>query len=425
MSAIAWLLSVTRIYVEALNNLSSVLAQQGKIDDAIATLQEAVRVAPDHLASHNNLGNLYRLQDRLEEAARSYREVLHRKAAGAVDSLRISTLCPTIFSGHAEMQEYYAGAEAEWTHLNGAASYSDLSDLLMSANEPPYNLQFSASNILSIKQAYARIFRYEGPVYELAAPASRIRIGFVVTSHHEIAFLRLIWGALKRMDSDRFELTILCTSRAAKSFRNSVQDPNVSVLGLPERPDQVIGTILSARFDVLYYFEIGTDSYNYFLPFFRLAPVQCTSWGIQVTSGIPQVDYYLSSKLVEPPDGDEHYSEQMLRAETLLSYQTAIEPPDSPRSRESFGFSAGQNIYMCAQHLGKFHLDFDGLVGGVLREDPAGTFVMTTDRYGHGARKLAERLRRTIPDVADRVIQLLQAGLARLSQLDHVCRRLA
>ena len=29
---------------------------------------------------------------------------------------------------------------------------------------------------------------------------------------------------------------------------------------------------------------------NYFLPFARLAPVQCTGWGSTITSGVPAVD---------------------------------------------------------------------------------------------------------------------------------------
>jgi hypothetical protein len=30
--------------------------------------------------------------------------------------------------------------------------------------------------------------------------------------------------------------------------------------------------------DLIYYWKVGTDALNYFLPFGRLAPVQCTGW---------------------------------------------------------------------------------------------------------------------------------------------------
>jgi hypothetical protein len=35
----------------------------------------------------------------------------------------------------------------------------------------------------------------------------------------------------------------------------------------------------AARFDLIYFWEVGTDSTNHFLPFLRPAPVQCTGWG--------------------------------------------------------------------------------------------------------------------------------------------------
>ena len=40
---------------------------------------------------------------------------------------------------------------------------------------------------------------------------------------------------------------------------------------------------------LIYFWEVGTDTTNYFLPFCRLAPVQCTGWGWPETSAAPAV----------------------------------------------------------------------------------------------------------------------------------------
>ena len=50
--------------------------------------------------------------------------------------------------------------------------------------------------------------------------------------------------------------------------------------------DHIVETIRGAEFDVLYHWEVGSDVTNYFLPFFKLAPVQCTGAGLPATSGI-------------------------------------------------------------------------------------------------------------------------------------------
>ena len=52
--------------------------------------------------------------------------------------------------------------------------------------------------------------------------------------------------------------------------------------------------------DILYYPDIGMEPVSYFLAFARLAPVQCACWGHPVTSGIPNIDYFLSWSIHEP-----------------------------------------------------------------------------------------------------------------------------
>ena len=45
----------------------------------------------------------------------------------------------------------------------------------------------------------------------------------------------------------------------------------------------------------------------------RLAPVQCNSLGHPETSGLPTIDYFLSSDLMEPLDAARHYTERLVR----------------------------------------------------------------------------------------------------------------
>jgi predicted O-linked N-acetylglucosamine transferase (SPINDLY family) len=45
----------------------------------------------------------------------------------------------------------------------------------------------------------------------------------------------------------------------------------------------------------------------------RLAPLQITSWGHPVTSGLPTIDWFLSAELLEAPDADGHYREKLVR----------------------------------------------------------------------------------------------------------------
>jgi predicted O-linked N-acetylglucosamine transferase (SPINDLY family) len=145
--------------------------------------------------------------------------------------------------------------------------------------------------------------------------------------------------------------------------------------------------------------------------------VQCTSWGIQVTSGIPTVDYYLSSRLVEPDEAQCHYTEKLVLADTLLTYQRPVAPPASPKGRRHFGLDDDKHVYLCAQRLSKLHPDLDPILANILRRDPRAIVVLTAELHGPFITdQLKRRLARSMPDVAGRVLILpFQASAEYLS----------
>jgi protein O-GlcNAc transferase len=134
--------------------------------------------------------------------------------------------------------------------------------------------------------------------------------------------------------------------------------------------------------------------------------VQCTSWGVQVTTGVPAIDYYISSALVETPEADAHYSETLVRLPALLSYQRRAPRPDPPADRGEFGLPRSAPLYACLQRPLKLHPAFDPLLAGILRQDPRGRVVLLKGRSGVAAAQVAERHRATMPDVADRIVWL-------------------
>ena len=65
------------------------------------------------------------------------------------------------------------------------------------------------------------------------------------------------------------------------------------------------------------YLDVGMDPMTYFLAFARLAPVQCVTWGHPVTTGVPNMDYFISSDLLEPLPGQGSF-----RSSSHWSYRT-------------------------------------------------------------------------------------------------------
>ena len=57
-------------------NLGVVLARRGRVDEAVACFQQALKIKPDYAEAHNNLGVALADQGRLDEAIQHYRKAL-------------------------------------------------------------------------------------------------------------------------------------------------------------------------------------------------------------------------------------------------------------------------------------------------------------------------------------------------------------
>ncbi|HMF18936.1 MAG TPA: tetratricopeptide repeat protein, partial [Gemmataceae bacterium] len=70
--------------IDALHLLGLIAGQTGRYDLATDYLKATVRLKPDFAAAHNNLGNVFILQRKLEEAVDSFRQAAHSSPDFAV-----------------------------------------------------------------------------------------------------------------------------------------------------------------------------------------------------------------------------------------------------------------------------------------------------------------------------------------------------
>ncbi|HUT11294.1 MAG TPA: tetratricopeptide repeat protein [Thermoguttaceae bacterium] len=393
-------------YAEAHNNLGTVLALKEELHEAEKAYRLALENKPDCAEAHGNLGGVLAKRGELEKAAASFRRAAELEPDRVTWELRIATLCPPVFPSNEAIDEYRRNLLAGVNRLSEQGVKVHLPGIANSGIEPPFNLMYHGRNDRPIKEAYAGMFRHSFPHEIPAVRSGRPRVGFVVTHGHEGIFLLLMQGILEHIDPEAFEAVVVCPRLGSAVIRSAIRRETIRVLPLPGRFDRMVDAVRGARFDLLFYWEVGTDSVNYFLPFLRLAPVQCTSAGIPVTSGIPQMDYYLSDELWESEDSDKHYTETLVRTKTNLAYVPRFTPPPTPKTREDFGFSPHQHVYLCAQRIEKLHPDFDPVLAEILRRDGSGSIVIVKDEAERRSRALHRRFSTTISDVLDRIIFL-------------------
>jgi protein O-GlcNAc transferase len=86
----------------------------------------------------------------------------------------------------------------------------------------------------------------------------------------------------------------------------------------------------------------------------RLAPVQCNSWGHPETSGLPTVDYFLTSDMMEPGDAAEHYTERLVRLPNLSIYYEPVATSPARIIRGELGMRPDAVVYWSGQSLYKY-----------------------------------------------------------------------
>jgi protein O-GlcNAc transferase len=117
--------------------------------------------------------------------------------------------------------------------------------------------------------------------------------------------------------------------------------------------------ILADAPHVLIYPGLLMDELSLQLAAQRLAPVQCNSLGHPETSGLPTIDYFLSSDLMEPGDAAEHYTERLVRLPNLSIYYEPIELSPVRITRGELGMRPDAIVFWCGQSLFKYHPQYD------------------------------------------------------------------
>jgi predicted O-linked N-acetylglucosamine transferase (SPINDLY family) len=137
---------------------------------------------------------------------------------------------------------------------------------------------------------------------------------------------------------------------------------------------------------------------SYFLAYGRLAPVQCVMAGHPVTTGIGNVDYFLSSEQWESAEADAHYSEKLIRLPSPPIYFARPALPPVLKTRSELGLPETQHIYMCPMRLQKLHPDFDEAIARILQLDSNSVVVLfEDDTWPYWKEMLLKRFEQTVP----------------------------
>lgn len=222
------------------------------------------------------------------------------------------------------------------------------------------------------------------------------RIGFLSRTIAMHSVGRVIYGLIERL-ADHFEVYVYVDEH---KFQNDVivniLRPKVKLFKILPNLQDNVNMIVSHRLSAMIYPDPLEDMTTYIFGCHRLAPMQISTWGHPGTTGLPFIDYYVTSKAFR--DSPEFYSEKLIQMDSLSMYyehlNRLLRPITEPNldilpylesrkpgmGRERFGIPlAGKNIYGTVGPPCKFSPEFITVVREILDKDPNGVLILTSN----------------------------------------------
>lgn len=394
---------------EVLYQLGLVLRQQGDLEAALVPLGQALELQPDFADAAYTLAILLRDCGREEEAAELFYQLWQADPADLAAALGwcVSQL-PLLYASADQVsvaRERYRQALQQvkgcWEHLPRDPETLERAAAGIGSVQP-FFLPYQGQNDRDLQQLYGSLVRdvmaarYPQPSVLWQRHPGRVRVGIVSGLFRDHS----VWKILTRGWVEALDRAQV----ALYGFHTSVIQDEVTC-SLPPRFEHFVAgsrsieewqaAIREAQLDVLLYPEVGIDPVCAQLAALRLAPVQAMAWGHPQTSGLPTIDVFLSSELMEPPDGAGHYTEQLLPLPGIGTYYIPLEVDPAPVDWRAWGVDPDRVLYLCAQSLFKYLPQYDEVFPRIAREVGKCQFLFLRGRLSQGIReRFWQRLRR-------------------------------
>jgi predicted O-linked N-acetylglucosamine transferase (SPINDLY family) len=370
-------------------NLSYCYRQLNLLDEYFNTLQKGIKLYPTDGRLHFSLIIDLRRNGRIQEAIFSAENAANCLSNDYTFQILKHLTVPSIYENQEEInfyrQRFTQGLQYLIQHTSLKTIEDQHSALAGIGRLTNFYLSYQAQNDLELQTQYGKlvhkIMAANFPQWSvpLLIPKlqhqEKIRIGYV--SHYLHSYSGTLWltGWLRQSNHESFEIYCYYTGDEPDAITQKFQEYSDVFHHIPHNLSAACEQIISDKLHILVFPEIGMNPQTMQMAGLRLAPVQCTAWGHPVTTGLPTIDYFLSSELMEPENAQEHYSEKLIRLPNIgVSYPKPYIPPVI-KTRSDFQLSDDAVIYLCCQAPFKYLPQYDFIFAEIAHRVPQAKFV--------------------------------------------------
>ncbi len=391
---------------EAFCILGMLYQEQDRFDEAHISLDQALCIQPQFCEAHYQQGLVYQKTGQFERALRQYEKAILVDSDFAPVKWLYHLCLPMIYKNASDIEIHRIAFNARLDALvestpltNDRQKSFALRGIQTTTN---FFVQYQGRNDLEIQKKYGRF------VHKIMAanfpkwsgkkkmpppkPDGKLRIGYVSTFmyHHTVG--TFLSGWLESHTTSDFDITCYHVGKKTDDFTQHLQRLCRRFHFFGGNLEAAAHRIFSDHLHILIYTDIGMDPMTTQLAALRLAPVQCKGWGHPVTTGLPTIDYYLSSDLMEPPGAGAFYSESLIRLPNLaLCYRPPM-MPEQPKARGELGLPDDRFIYLSTQSIFKYLPQHDDIYPRIAIEVPGACFVFLRHQSEYATERFRNRL---------------------------------
>lgn len=392
---------------EAWSAIGIIRCDQSRFSEALVCLDQALAINPNLTTAHYHMGVALQKNGHHRKGLQSFQKAVTSDPNFAPARWLSLLSLPIIYDSAEQIDHHRRQFTANMATLVDSIELKTprqkqyaLTGIRTCTN---FYLQYQGRNDLELQTRYGRlVHRVMSANYPQWAqtkpmpalkPHAKIRIGYVSSfmfAHTVGVFLS---GWVENHDRESFEIHCYHMGNKIDALTDHIQKQSHAFHCFSGDVEAAARQIEADQLHILIHTDIGMNTETMELAALRLAPVQCKGWGHPVTTGLPTMDFYLTSDLMEPPDGEQFYSETLIRLPNLALCYRPRRLPEPPKTRHQLRIPEERFIYLSTQSLFKYLPQHDDIYPRIALKVPGACFVFIGNQSAEVTERFMQRLR--------------------------------
>ncbi len=265
-----------------------------------------------------------------------------------------------------------------------------------------FYLQYQGLNDLDIQKKYGELVHQviaanfpnfcSKPSQPPLKKTEKIRIGYISRFFHWHTVGTIFLGWLRHQNYQRFEVYCYYTGTEEDEVTKLYQWYSDHFYKNYHDVEKIGQNIQKDQLHLLVFLDVGMCSMMTQLAGMRLTPIQCATWGHPVTTGLPNIDYFISAELLEADTAASHYSEEIILLPHLGINYSKPAIPLLETTRLEWGIPEDAVLYLSSQSLFKYLPESDEIFVKISQQVPLTKILF----FSHWNTPITEKFRQRL-----------------------------